>query len=548
MKQRLASPLVMLSALVALLVFSSPGRATDPIVKFAGDLSGNHVTQTVTGLQGFGVSNTVPTSGNVLSYSSGLWRPAAFSTSNLSPGTPGQVLVTNGSTVPAWTSLISYETTHGRFTSGTGSDWTATLGPVVGFETSRSGVWLLPNGTAASGSNPSIQYISGNGLASTLQSNSDLFSWGAPVGTLGALGTTALFVGGSSSAAPVRLDYATATTPLIQSGTSATKLTLGTNNASGTLAFQTGSAVTTASIDTRGRITAGGSGSDLSVTVGPKPGFETTTGGLFVASNNTLQLTVNGGAAEMDLTATTFAMGAAQWWLSAGNNCVAFNAGAGCSTTAPLRVDFGTATTPLIQSGTSATSLTVGTNNAGATLKLQADATSTIETLSKTSSTSSTIVFSSPGLASAAGINVNDNGAAYFGAGALNTNYILFNGATNSYVVSSGGQHVFADNAANTFGTLSNTGFIIKGTGTPVVRGDTTVSTLTVGTNKAGASLVLQGDAATTIQTISATGTDHAQITAPAAPSAGNVRVFVDSADGRLKAKNPNGDVFVLTP
>jgi hypothetical protein len=91
---------------------------------------------TVNAIQGFGVSASVPSSTNVLAYSSGLWRPTALTTSNITPGTAGQVMVSNATPSAAWTSLISYETTHGRFTAGNGgSDTFTSMGPYPGGET-----------------------------------------------------------------------------------------------------------------------------------------------------------------------------------------------------------------------------------------------------------------------------------------------------------------------------------------------------------------------------------------------------------------------------
>ncbi len=210
----------------------------------------------------------------------------------------------------------------------------------------------------------------------------------------------------------------------------------------------------------------------------------------------------------------------------------------GSAVTAPITFNWTTSTTPKIQSGTNGTLLTVGTNKAAATLTLQSDAAmtnlvlsklsstvsevdfyapdgthkinvlvgnngsmtigtvtsgasfivqadsaSTVATLSKVSSTSSSIVFSSPGLASAATINVNDNGAAFFGSGALTTNYVLFNGTTaNTYVVGVGGSHIFENNAAAVYATLAVTGSTIgTTTGTNTLTGALVATTRTQG-------------------------------------------------------------------
>lgn len=78
---------------------------------------------------------------------------------NLSPGTAGQILVSNSTPVAAWTSLIQYETTHGRFFSGgSGTDYQAVIGPLVSFETSNAALWLLPNGVAPTSGNCAVYH------------------------------------------------------------------------------------------------------------------------------------------------------------------------------------------------------------------------------------------------------------------------------------------------------------------------------------------------------------------------------------------------------
>lgn len=76
----------------------------------------------------------------------------------ISPGTAGQIFVSNATPTAVWTSLISYETTHGRFTSGGGgSDYKAIFGPTVTEETSTASLWLLPNATAPILTNVSLR-------------------------------------------------------------------------------------------------------------------------------------------------------------------------------------------------------------------------------------------------------------------------------------------------------------------------------------------------------------------------------------------------------
>lgn len=157
----------------------------------------------------------------------------------VSPGTAGQVFVTNSGPAAAFTSLIQYETTHGRFSAGGGgSDTTATIGPLVTAETAAACLWLLPNGTAPSGSNYEIY---GDGTSSYFNAGSLAHVSIGGTNYLNINSTVAAF-GVSGSA--LNLDYTMATTPLIQSGIGATSLTMGTNKAGATFSIQ-GNAATT---------------------------------------------------------------------------------------------------------------------------------------------------------------------------------------------------------------------------------------------------------------------------------------------------------------
>jgi hypothetical protein len=83
------------------------------------------------------------------------------------------------------------------------------------------------------------------------------------------------------------------------------------------------------------------------------------------------------------------------------------------------------------------------------------------------------------------------------------------------------------------------------------LRGGTALGTFTLGTTKAGASLVLQGDNAATVLTITtlaelATGMILDPIVTPSAPSSNKVELYVDSADGYLYAIDSSGNIFTL--
>lgn len=386
---------------------------------------------TVNAIQGFGVSTSVPSSGNALVYSSGLWRPnpinlAGGSTSvtgslpiaNVAPGTAGQILVSNATPATAWTSLISYETTHGRFNSGGGgSDTKIVIGPIFGSETSNAGIYALAGATAPSASNWSFL---GDGVNAFFNAPS-----GALAFEIGASGKMTLT---STILSPI--------VPTIRFDNSVSAGVFGTNAAAATLSLQAD------------------------------------------AAQNVLQL--------------------------AGGTQNGVTMGANVATTGGVRFPTG------------------------------------IQVLARNPSNTgnNSIIYDDGG------------GVLYYGQSGYTT--INIGGASNSSLNGLVSGTIFSTLSTTQLllGTHFSESLLLDWTTgtTPLVQASTTSTALTVGTNKSGAVLKLQGDAATTIETISASGTDHAQITAPAAPSAGNVRVFVDSADGRLKAKNPNGDVFVLTP
>lgn len=95
----------------------------------------------------------------------------------------------------------------------------------------------------------------------------------------------------------------------------------------------------------------------------------------------------------------------------------------------------------------------------------------------------------------------------------------------------------------------------------PLIQFGTGLSTGTLGTNRAGAGLNLQADAATTVLAlllasatfqsgvnviVTAAHEDISQATAPSAPSAGTQRIYTDSADGKLKVIDSAGNITTL--
>ena len=225
----------------------------------------------------------------------------------------------------------------------------------------------------------------------TNKANATLSFQAGAAATYATLTTTDLYLGSSatSSAAPIFIDWTTTTTPFIQSGTSATQLTIGTNKSTAPLIFQTGSAVTNMQLSTNGSSTATTTwydylgASQLTQTVNTTTDFIVWN----VVNSGTygLEWTV-GASVVMELSSSSWLVGGSSWWVTASGTTVYF--GSNLSSAGPLSIQFSTSTTPLIQAGTSSTSLTVGTDKNAATLVLQADSAVTCITLSGSSSSS----------------------------------------------------------------------------------------------------------------------------------------------------------------
>ena len=203
----------------------------------------------------------------------------------------------------------SLSLTHGLFTAGGGgSDCAAALGPLVGSETTRAGLYLLPNATAPSSANFAIEsdgstftYYNTGGAMGALSGGST-FLW--------YISSSVMYWGGYTAASPLLVSWSTSTTPYIQSGTSATSFTLGTNKSAATLILQYGAAVTGLTLGTNGltpgvgtqALTAGGSITP-SATVLANP-YITLTGSL--PSNTTVVLPNAVGMWWFDISGVTF--------------------------------------------------------------------------------------------------------------------------------------------------------------------------------------------------------------------------------------------------
>jgi len=73
---------------------------------------------------------------------------------NVAPGTAGQIAVSNATPNFAWTSLVTYDTTHGTWAVGNGgSDTVAWVGPYAANETTDAALFLLQHGATRNNSN-----------------------------------------------------------------------------------------------------------------------------------------------------------------------------------------------------------------------------------------------------------------------------------------------------------------------------------------------------------------------------------------------------------
>lgn len=207
-----------------------------------GDLSGGYTSQTVVGVRGNSVP--VPSGTNtLLTWSGSAFSWANPSVSSLTPGAAGTFLVSNSTPTTVWSTLDTFDTTHGRITAGgTGSDYFTTVGPCVGAETTFSCLYLEPNGEVLSATDYALQANAAQLDFNTRNATGTFFWTEANSTTLGALSGSAnvWYMGaGVGAGAPLQFNWSTSTTPIIQSGTSATSLGVGTNKAGAGLLLQT---------------------------------------------------------------------------------------------------------------------------------------------------------------------------------------------------------------------------------------------------------------------------------------------------------------------
>jgi hypothetical protein len=303
-------------------------RGTSSILQLNGPASGTLALQvggtteaTVTssgfaipGLGGSGAGFATVSNAGLLGFSS------TVGPSGVTPGTAGTFLVTNGSSATAWSTLDTFDTTHGRFTAGGGgSDHYSMIGPLVGSETSYSALYLLPNGTAATGTNRVLDsdgtsvlrlnspgalefHLVNGSIYGTMQAsgsqaflslgnvvatlgNSNLISDGSftnvNVATSGAIGmtinnttyidyftTTATYIGGTNGAAPLQFNWSTASTPYVQCGTSATTCGFGSDKAAATTLLYSDANELTLTLDWANSLISTASGVSQKITAG----------------------------------------------------------------------------------------------------------------------------------------------------------------------------------------------------------------------------------------------------------------------------------------
>ncbi len=249
----------------------APRRLGAPILTWGGDLAGSTMqSQTVAALHGVtlptpsGTGTVLTYSGSALSWGAGGGFSAGGDLSGTSTsqtvtgltGSAGVVTATAG-TIKETGSTLSIadsggvsravlDMTHGRITAGGGgSDFLAVLGPDPSLETIAAGLWLLPNGVAASNSN---YLLASDGTDSYVNSpsGSGLLHFGAAHAYYAISSPAAWYFGTSNpnAAAPIYLDWTTSTAPTISAGTGATSLTVGTNKSAATLTLQAGDART----------------------------------------------------------------------------------------------------------------------------------------------------------------------------------------------------------------------------------------------------------------------------------------------------------------
>jgi hypothetical protein len=234
----------------------SGGHKLGSSIAYGGDLGGStNVAQYVQSMSGnAGGGGTVTLNASPIQWAKGIASPT------VTQSAPTTDVATN--TVK----LQGQYAYSGASTNTTAGNIVLDVGAPAGSGTTEASVQITRNGTAIAqiGAIATIPTYAGLWLGSTAPTSSN---WAirsdssgstylnAPAGTAIGLLTGAstfqfyiassiAYIGGSTAAAPMVATWSTATTPLLQSGTSATSFTVGTNNPAGILNLQGQSATT----------------------------------------------------------------------------------------------------------------------------------------------------------------------------------------------------------------------------------------------------------------------------------------------------------------
>jgi hypothetical protein len=365
---------------------------------------------TLTGLGGSGAGYATVSNTGVLGFATTVGSGA------VAPGTNGQIFITNSTPASTWTSLISVDTVHGRFTSGgSGTDYKAIIGPKPAAETTRAALYLLPNAVVPGVSNSVAEVdgtylyfndVFGNGLfiyslSSQLAGISTSgWSFNGGVAGINSAHGVATFGGGGGS------DFKAVIGPLTGNSTSFASLhflpaatapggnwvlsggaldTLIGFPSGGTLHLSTPgigdyvtltssqwswlNGTTIASVEfAHGRATFGGGGTDFSAVIGPELVAPASGAALYLLPNATAvsagnyTLYSNGS----DLLINTIS--------ASGTIRLRFNGTDGVNVSGAAGTFTLSSGIPHIYWDSSTSAASIGTNKAGATLALQADA------------------------------------------------------------------------------------------------------------------------------------------------------------------------------
>jgi len=187
---------------------------------------------TVNAIQGFGVSTSVPSTGNTLGWNGSLWVPSALNLAGGSGYVTGSLPLANTAACGAGTFVVggasntcstldTFDSTHGRITAGgSGSDALTTIGPLVSNETLYSALYLLPNGTSRTAANAAMYGDGANALV------------------LNTPGANPIFYLRGANTTFATWDASTPTAPVLASATGASSFTLGTTAAGAALELQ----------------------------------------------------------------------------------------------------------------------------------------------------------------------------------------------------------------------------------------------------------------------------------------------------------------------